>query len=129
MSGIWLIFMTYKSSATLGEIWTTTRVQKASIREQPNIILVNLRYSPYTDGTPLGGVAGEGCKDLRRHVRQSDKSITTLDDFEDFLFSSPDSGGMYSPNCFANFPRPQIIQLRYLRLFSHTAIFGQTILR
>ncbi|KAJ5577926.1 uncharacterized protein N7459_006890 [Penicillium hispanicum] len=48
---------------------------------------------PYPDGSPLGGVAGEGCKDIRRHLRQSEKPIRSLSEFEDFLFSSPHPGG------------------------------------
>ncbi|OQD79057.1 hypothetical protein PENANT_c064G03412 [Penicillium antarcticum] len=44
-------------------------------------------------GAPLGGIAGEGCQDLRRHVRMSEAPIFNLEDFETFLFSSSHPGG------------------------------------
>ncbi|RJE17965.1 Phosphotransferase enzyme family [Aspergillus sclerotialis] len=65
MSGITFIFQTYKPSTTLAT----------------------------TDGSALGGVAGEGCKDIRRHLRKSEKPIRSLTEFEEFLFSSPHPGG------------------------------------
>lgn len=94
MSGILLIFMTHMPSMTLGEVWHRLDCgQKASVREQLNTIISDLRSIPYSDGLPLGGVAGEGCKDVRRHLRRSGKPIKTLGEFEDFLFSSPHPGG------------------------------------
>lgn len=59
-----------------------------------NAILASIRTLPYIDGHPLGGVAGEGCEDIKRHLRRSDRPIKTLAEFEDFLFSSPRSGGL-----------------------------------
>jgi hypothetical protein len=102
MSGISFIFMTYMRSAPLGEVWhTLDSSQKADLSNQLNTILTDLRTLPYTEGTPLGGVAGEGCKDLRRHVRMSETPIIGLEDFETFLFSSPHPGG----NVFVKFLR------------------------
>lgn len=89
MSGISLIFMTYIAEASLEEVWTKLDVtQKASIRDQLDEILTDLRSLPCSDETPFGGVEGEGCKDIRRHLRRSTKPIMTISDFEDFLFSS-----------------------------------------
>lgn len=68
--------------------------QKASVRGQLETILTKLRSLPYVHGRPLGGVAGEGCKDARRHLRRSDKPIKTLSEFEDFMFSSSRPGGL-----------------------------------
>ena len=68
--------------------------QKVSVRDQLDAILTSIRSLPYTDGHPLGGVAGEGCKDIRRHLRQSEKPIKTPAEFENFLFSSPRPGGL-----------------------------------
>lgn len=93
MSGISLIFMTLVPSTTLGEVWhRLDGRQKNSIREQLDGILNDLRSIPY-DGLQLGGVPGEGCKDLRRHLRRSEKPITTVEEFEDFLYMSPRPGG------------------------------------
>ena len=69
MSGITLMFQTYKPSTTLATVWPRLENhQKASIRDQLSSIMSDLRSIPYTDGSALGGVAGEGCKDIRRHL-------------------------------------------------------------
>ncbi|KAI9804808.1 MAG: hypothetical protein M1825_001176 [Sarcosagium campestre] len=52
-------------------------------------------------GTPLGGVAGEGCKDLHRSIRCSREPISTAIDFERFQFSNP----IYGSNIYINFLR------------------------
>ena len=102
MSGISLIFMSHMRSVPLGEVWHTLDFcQKTSLSNQLNTILADLRTLPFTEGTPLGGVAGEGCRDLRRHVRTSETPIISLEDFETFLFSSSHSGG----NVFVKFLR------------------------
>lgn len=94
MSGINLIFQTYKPSTTLATVWPQIDGgQKASIRDQLDVIMSDLRSRPYTDGSALGGVAGEGCKDIRRHLRNSEKPIRSLVEYEEFLFSSPHPGG------------------------------------
>lgn len=94
MSGISLTFLTYKLLMSLGEVWLgLDNDQKASIRDQLEAILTKLRSLPHVDGCPLGGVAGEGCKDARRHLQQSDKPIKTLCEFEDFMFLSSRPGG------------------------------------
>ncbi|OJJ48031.1 hypothetical protein ASPZODRAFT_115452 [Penicilliopsis zonata CBS 506.65] len=90
MSGITLIFITYTASKTLDDVWKgLDHAQKSSISNQLDMILKDLRSIPYDPELPLGGVAGEGCKDIRRHLRTSDKPIKTIIEFEDFLSSSP----------------------------------------
>lgn len=94
LSGVSLIFMSYMRSIPLGEVWhSLDSCQKASIRSQLNTILTDLRSLPFTKGTPLGGVLGEGCRDIRRYVRTSETPVTSLEDFERFLYSSPHPGG------------------------------------
>ncbi|KAJ5146105.1 uncharacterized protein N7515_000669 [Penicillium bovifimosum] len=89
-----LLFMSYMQSVPLGDVWQTLdSCQKSSLSKQLNSILEDLRTLPYTEGTPLGGVGGEGCKDLRRHVRVSETTITSLEEFETFMYSSPHPGG------------------------------------
>jgi aminoglycoside phosphotransferase (APT) family kinase protein len=54
MSGITLIFQTYKPSATLATVWSQLDSgQKASIRDQLDAIMVDLRSIPYTAGSTL----------------------------------------------------------------------------
>lgn len=67
--------------------------QKTSVKEQLSTILQNLRSLPFTAGTQVGGVGGEGCKDIRRNLRRSEIPILTLGAFEDFLFTGPHNGG------------------------------------
>lgn len=94
MSGITLMFQTYKPSTTLTTVWPQMdSSQKASIKDQLGTIMSDLRSIPYTEGSALGGVAGEGCKDIRRHLRKSEKPIRSLVEFEDFVFSSRRTGG------------------------------------
>ena len=94
MNGVSLIFMRYMRSITLGEVWgSLDSTQKSSISDQLNAILLELRSLPYSKGTPFGGVGGEGCKDIRRHLRHSSRPITTLSCFENFLSTSTHSGG------------------------------------
>lgn len=117
IGGVCLIFMSYIGSVPLGEVWPTfDSSQKASISNQLNTILADLRTLPFIEGTPLGGVVGEGCRDLRRHVRVSEIPIISLEDFETFLFSSSHPGGsvfvkflrQLSPSS-TNHPGPRIV--------------------
>lgn len=94
ISGISLIFITYIAETYLKKMWTKLDItQKASIQNQLNEILANLRSLPYSNETPFGGVEGESCKDIRKHLRRSTKPIITISDFKDFLFSSSRPNG------------------------------------
>ncbi|PYH46736.1 uncharacterized protein BP01DRAFT_414697 [Aspergillus saccharolyticus JOP 1030-1] len=63
-------------------------------QHKPNIAAPKpLGSLPYETGTPFGGPSGEGCKDIRRHLRRSLEPILTVDEFEDFLFTSNRAGG------------------------------------
>lgn len=82
-TNIALIFMTYIPSRSLEDVWQhLDSEQKASVRYQLQAILTDLRSISY-DGRGFGGVAGEGCKDLRRHLRKSDpeKPVKTHAEF------------------------------------------------
>lgn len=94
LNGIVLIFMSYQPGDTLTNVWRTLdKAQKASIQEQLDKILTDLRSLPFTPGTALGGIGGEGCKDVRRHLRRSNQPITTIDEFDQFLFKGYRTGG------------------------------------
>lgn len=89
MNDVSLIFMTYTSTTTLADIWAGLDIsQKRSIQDQLNQILADLRSLSRPNGMPLGGVCGEGCKDVRRHLRRSTEPILTVKDFKNFLFPS-----------------------------------------
>lgn len=94
LNGIVLIFMTYQPGSTLANVWPTlNKAQKISLQEQLNKILTDLRSLPFSPGTLLGGIGGEGCKDIRRHLRRNDQPTTTVDEFEQFLFKGYRAGG------------------------------------
>ncbi|KAL4778720.1 kinase-like domain-containing protein [Aspergillus varians] len=94
LNGIVLVFMSYQPGDTLTNVWRTLdKTQKASIQEQLDKILTDLRSLPFTPGTALGGIGGEGCKDVRRHLRRSNQPITTIEEFEQFLFKGYRTGG------------------------------------
>lgn len=87
--------MAHKPSMVLGGFWDTLHSnQKASVRDQLNTILTDVRSLPCPNGKALGGVVGEGCKVARRQVLRSEKNEKTVAEFEDFLFSSPRPGGL-----------------------------------
>ena len=90
MSGCFIIFMTYTPSMTLKNAWDKLDVsQKSSVRDQLDRIFIRLRKLPFPQGSALGGVAGEGCKDHRRHVRRSESQIFSSEKFIEFLFLNP----------------------------------------
>ncbi|KAE8378060.1 hypothetical protein BDV26DRAFT_199614 [Aspergillus bertholletiae] len=83
VNDISLVFMTHISSNMLADVWSIlSSSQKAQIKEQLAAILLDLRSTPFTPDTPLGGV-GEGCKDIRRHLNLSEAPIPSASDFED----------------------------------------------
>jgi hypothetical protein len=103
-----LVFMSYIPEMTLGEIWTQLDfTQKISIQNQLNQIILDMRSLTLPEGMPLGGVAGEGCKDVKRHLRRSTIPITNASDFEKFLFPPP----KFSGHVFAELVR-ELIPLR-----------------
>lgn len=88
-----LLFMSCVPGTTLGAVWTQlNHTQKASVQGQLEELFVDLRSLGRPEGMPLGGVAGEGCKDLRKMCRRSSNAITTFAEFEDFQFSNPHYG-------------------------------------
>ncbi|OGM39212.1 hypothetical protein ABOM_012196 [Aspergillus bombycis] len=94
VNDISLVFMTHISSNMLADVWSILNSsQKTSIKEQLAAILLDLRSIPFTPGAPLGGVGGEGCKDIRRHLRRSEAPILSASEFEDFLYTGSHEGG------------------------------------
>lgn len=104
-----ITFMSYLPGTTLEARWPHLSVdQKSSIRDQLDTIFRDIRTITFPDGSLLGGVDGQGCKDNRRHPRRSSKPILTVEEFVDFQFSNPNFGsptfieflrGFSRPNC------------------------------
>ncbi|KAF2277835.1 uncharacterized protein EI97DRAFT_500070 [Westerdykella ornata] len=88
-----LLFMSLVPGTTLGTVWPNLDDSlKRSVQEQLNDIFIDLRSLTRPDNMPLGGVAGEGCQDLRRHVRRTKEPIWTTEDFDNWQFSNPHFG-------------------------------------
>lgn len=89
-----LLFMTLMPGTTLETVWPTLdHSLKCSVQAQLDCIFTCLRsFRPSGSKLPLGGVAGEGCKDLRRHVRSRKEPIWTVEEFDDWQFSNPHFG-------------------------------------
>jgi aminoglycoside phosphotransferase (APT) family kinase protein len=84
------LFMSLMPGVTLESVWSDlAEDQRCSIGLELDAILLDLRTMRHPPQTPLGGVAGEGCKDVRRHVRVSKEPLYTNDSFWEFLYGAP----------------------------------------
>ena len=93
MGRVSILFTSHLPGTTLETVWTDLAAdQKTSVRDQLDAIFRDLRTMQLPHGMPLGGVAGEGCKDQRRHLRRSTVPILSVEDFESFQFSDPKYG-------------------------------------
>lgn len=83
-----LIFSSYVTGQQLTKVWPQLQAQqKVSFMSQLGKIICDLRSVACPPNQPLGGVAGEGCKDARRHIRQNKTPIFTVAEHYSFLFS------------------------------------------
>ncbi|OJJ70229.1 hypothetical protein ASPBRDRAFT_197916 [Aspergillus brasiliensis CBS 101740] len=88
------IFMSRVPGEPLDSIWERSSPhQKASIREQLNVIFSDLRSLPFTPSDGPGAVYGGGtprrCKDIRRKTRVADTPISNETEFNHFLSFNP----------------------------------------
>ena len=82
------LFMSFAPGVTLAKIWPELQgSQKESISKELDDIFSDLRQLPCPDRMALGGVAGEGCKDTRRHTKISKTPIYTGSEFWGFQYS------------------------------------------
>ncbi|KAI2472293.1 kinase-like domain-containing protein [Annulohypoxylon bovei var. microspora] len=83
-----LMFMTYIPGLDLEKAWPQLSLaQKQDISSQLDALFSELRSLPCPEDSPLGGVQGEPCKDARRGIRVASTPITSVKEFEDFVFS------------------------------------------
>ncbi|KAH0844611.1 hypothetical protein FOPE_09656 [Fonsecaea pedrosoi] len=93
MGRVTIFFSSFLSGPTLEAVWADLGAdQKSSVRDQLDIIFRDLRTMEFPNGMSLGGVAGEGCKDQRRHLRRCTTPVFDVKDFETFQFSNPNYG-------------------------------------
>lgn len=83
-----LLFTTFIEGVDLETAWPQLRNgDKQFISTQINTLLTKLRLLPFADNTPVGGVGGQGCRDVRRTILLNTKTITNDTDFKDWIFS------------------------------------------
>ncbi|OAG43833.1 hypothetical protein AYO21_02060 [Fonsecaea monophora] len=93
MGRVTIFLSSFLSGPTLEAVWADLGAdQKASVRDQLDVIFRDLRTMEFPNGMSLGGVAGEGCKDQRRHLRRCTTPVFDVKDFETFQFSNPNYG-------------------------------------
>ena len=116
MGRVSIFFTSYFQGTTLEAVWADLAAdQKADVRDQLDAIFRDLRTMQLPYGMPLGGVAGEGCKDQRRHLRRSTVPILSVEDFESFQFSDP----KYGSTMFIDFLRAFTTRKSYQVVFTH----------
>ena len=116
MGRVTIYFTSYSPGTTLETIWTElTDDSKSSIRDQLDVIFRDLRSIKLPCSTPFGGVASEGCKDQRRHLRRSIQPIFNLQEFETFVFSD----SKYGSATFIDFLRGFVSQRPAEIVFTH----------
>lgn len=109
-----VLFMSYFPGKTLEDAWPSLSTdQKASVQDQLRAIFDNLRTLRLSSGKPLGGVAGKGCKDARRHLRRIEGPIFNVEEY--FQFSDARYG---SPE-LVNYLRAFQAQDSYQVVFTH----------
>jgi aminoglycoside phosphotransferase (APT) family kinase protein len=85
--------MSYVPGVTLAKAWPELQEsQKESMSKKLDAIFSDLRQLPRPDKLALGGVAGEGCKDTRRHTRISRMPLYTGAEFWDFQYANAPVG-------------------------------------
>lgn len=90
-----VIFMSYIPGTTLAEAWPNlSHREKLSIQHQLDEFFCHLRTLQQDDGgsNTIGGVCGEGVKELRVDECALFKDITTIKAFEDLQFSAHHHG-------------------------------------
>ncbi|CAL5872515.1 uncharacterized protein PFLUO_LOCUS6779 [Penicillium psychrofluorescens] len=88
-----VIFMSYIPDITLAKVWPSlSHKGKLFIQEQLEEIFRLLRSIRQYDGKALGGVCGEGAKELRVDECALFKGITTATEFSDLQFSARHHG-------------------------------------
>ncbi len=86
---LFLLFTTFIPGTNLEKIWPRfDDSQKRNVSAQLDTFFSSLRSLPFPGNTPFGGVNGGGCRDIRRWPRTASKPITTMKQFEDFIFSA-----------------------------------------
>lgn len=81
------LFMSFVPGVTLDKIWPELQEsQKECISGEIDAFFSDLRQLQCPEKMALGGVAGEGCKDTRRHTKISETPIYSSTEFWEFQY-------------------------------------------
>ena len=95
----YLLFTAFIPGHNLEKVWPQlSKIEKRNISSQLETLFLTLRsLLPFPDNTPLGGVEGDGCMDLRTAIRFNSEPIMNSRQFEDFVFAgSKTASPMYT---------------------------------
>lgn len=89
VGNVWYMFMSLVPGVSLESVWQDlTDSQKRSVSSDLDSLLVEVHNLPFEQGSTLGGIAGQGCKDTRRHSRIASAPIHTSEALWDFMYGS-----------------------------------------
>ncbi|KAH1543790.1 hypothetical protein KXX57_005734 [Aspergillus fumigatus] len=115
-----VIFMSYIPGTTLTQAWPNLlHEEKLSIQRQLDEIFRRLRALRQDDGDVLGGVCGEGVKELRVDECALFKGITTTKGFNDLQFSARHHGSDTYIQLLRNFLEHDTCTLEHGSVFTH----------
>lgn len=84
---VWYMFMSFVPGVSLESVWHgLSDSQKRSVSRDLDEILVELHNIPFEHGNALGGLAGQGCKDTRRHTRKASEPIYSCEGVWEFMY-------------------------------------------
>ncbi len=101
------IFMSLIPGSTLAEVWDSlNESQKTLLKDEINSFFLDLRQLECPERTPLGGVGGEGCKDVRRNTKRCNRPLYTARQFWEFQYSEPHCRSQIYLQFLRNLTRP-----------------------
>lgn len=115
-----VIFMSYIPDVTLAKVWPNLSHEgKLFIQKQLEDIFRQLRSIRQHDGKALGGVCGEGAKELRVDECALFKGITTATEFSDLQFSARHHGSSTYVNLLRSLLEDDNSTLIHGSVFTH----------
>lgn len=115
-----VIFMSYIQGTTLAQAWPSLlHEEKLSIQRQLDDIFLRLRTLQQDNGSLLGGICGEGVRELRVDECASFKGITTAKEFHDLQFSARHHGSTTYVRLLRSFLEHDTSTLTRGSLFTH----------
>ena len=115
-----VIFMSYIPDITLAKVWIDlSHEAKLSIQQQLDKIFCRLRSLRQDEGTTLGGVRGEGAKELRVDECALFKDITTAAEYSNLQFSARHHGSKSYVSLLRSFLHHEHSDINHGLVFTH----------